>query len=196
MPDYSKGKVYKIVVDTEEEYEPYIGSTIETLSNRMSSHRSDYKKWKNCKTKYISSSNLFEKFGIDKCRIILIENYPCSSKDELLARERYWFDNVKNCNKIRPILTEEEIKNIGKITYQRRLELHPEYIKKKYQRQLELHLDYNKEKYQKYKEEYREKKTQKITCECGQIIFRDNLSRHKKTEKHQEKIKIKSPDNI
>ena len=32
------------------------------------------------------------KLGVHNFLIVLIENYPCSSKDQLLCRERYIFD--------------------------------------------------------------------------------------------------------
>lgn len=180
--DYSKGKIYKIVVDTEEEYAPYIGSTTkEYLSQRMVFHRQAYQQWKNGKNHYRSSFVLFERFGVDKCQIILIENYTCSSKDELESRERYWYDEIKNCNKTKPRLTTEEITNIGKLRYQRRLELHPEDNREKYQKEICKNPNYHREQYQKCKE----KKLQKITCECGKTMSYNTIPKHKKTKGHQ-----------
>ena len=42
MPDYSKGKIYKILNTID--YETYVGSTIETLGQRMAKHRLYVKK--------------------------------------------------------------------------------------------------------------------------------------------------------
>ena len=42
MPDYSKGKIYKILNTIDDEI--YIGSTCETLGQRMSKHRHRLKK--------------------------------------------------------------------------------------------------------------------------------------------------------
>ena len=42
MPDYSKGKIYKMLNTID--YEIYVGSTIETLGQRMAKHRSFVKK--------------------------------------------------------------------------------------------------------------------------------------------------------
>ena len=36
------------------------------------------------------TSKLFEKYGVENCKIILIEKYPCNDKDDLVAREEYW----------------------------------------------------------------------------------------------------------
>ena len=41
MPDYSKGKIYKILNNIDNEI--YVGSTIKTLSQRMACHRSNLK---------------------------------------------------------------------------------------------------------------------------------------------------------
>ena len=36
--DYGKGKIYKIIADTKEEYKPYVGSTIQGLAERMAGY--------------------------------------------------------------------------------------------------------------------------------------------------------------
>ena len=45
MPDYSKGKIY--LVRSYKTDEVYVGSTTQTLSRRMSRHRSVYKTFTN-----------------------------------------------------------------------------------------------------------------------------------------------------
>jgi hypothetical protein len=149
MPDYSKAKIYKIVVDTQEEYKPYVGSTIQTLSNRMSEHRSGHKY-----KKYICSSFiLFERFGVDKCKIILIEEYPCDNYEQLLSRERYWFDSIECCNKIRPFTTKEE-----KFEYEKKYrDEHKEHYKKWTEDNKDQLAEYHKEYYKTYKEQFSEK---------------------------------------
>jgi len=159
--DYSKGKVYKIVVDTEEEYKPYVGSTIQGLAERMGGHRSNYKRWKEEETTLCSSFELFDKFGITKCKIILLEEYPCDSKMKLLMKEREWFDKIECCNKTKPLRKEEEKTtqyiyqrhlelnpNDGKDRYQKSIEKNPNIGTEHYQRQLELHPNFNQERYQ------------------------------------------------
>jgi len=204
MVDYSKGKIYKIVVNnTDEEYRPYIGSTTkEYLSQRFTYHKSDYKKYKNGKHTRVASYNLFDKYGIENCEMVLIENYPCATKDELHARERYWFDNMENCNINKPMRTEEEIKTANKLLLQRQLELHPDFYSQRHQRRLELHPDNSKKSYQRqlelhpdYKEKYyarrrelhpdlKEKQNEKYTCECGSHIRKGEKYAHNKTQKH------------
>jgi len=187
--DYSLGKIYKIVADTEEEYKCYIGSTCRPLlSQRMSNHREKYKSWKNGTSKnYISSFTLFERFGVEKCRIVLIENYPCSSIDELTSRERYWFDTIENCNKMRPKRNDDDIPQHIE-AYQNQKAKYPELLKTKYARKLELHPNLSKEEYQKYKNKKESTASQRVNCEfCGKEMRRDSRWRHNKNCRKEKK---------
>ena len=119
--DYSKGKIYKIEpICDHDEGDIYIGSTTKQyLSQRMTKHKSNYLSWRNNpqgKTPKLNSFDLFDKYGLNKCHIILIKNFPCSSKDELYAGEALQIKNVKCVNKHVPFRTEEEKKEI-KLAY-------------------------------------------------------------------------------
>lgn len=84
MPFYFESKIYRIVPTCEhEEGDVYIGSTTQPLQNRIAAHRSHYKN----KSGKCSSHTLFEKYGMDNCKIELIEDYPCKTGGELVARE-------------------------------------------------------------------------------------------------------------
>jgi adenylate kinase family enzyme len=158
MPDYSKGKIYKLWSPQGEEI--YIGSTTETLARRKSGH-----KCLDC-----SSKILFEKY--DDVRIELIEEYPCKNKMELNKREGHHIRNNNCVNKITPCRTTKEWREDNKERFQNN--------QKKYN-------DANKEKYKEYyednKEEILKKMRQKITCECGSEISMGHLTRHKKISK-------------
>ena len=85
MNRYSKGKIYKVV---DVGYtKMYIGSTIESLSKRMERHRSKYKDYLNGTGDNTRVYWLFDEFGVENCKIELIENYPCNSREELEAQE-------------------------------------------------------------------------------------------------------------
>lgn len=92
--NFANGKIYKITNSTDTQY--YIGSTCETLSNRFNRHKSKYK------TYYHNGSvfKLFDKYGIENCKIELIENYPCDNKKQLHSREgqiiKQYFDKCVN----------------------------------------------------------------------------------------------------
>ena len=75
MPNYNNGKVYKIVNNIDNMI--YIGSTTCKLCNRMNVHRYNMNNNKNA-TLY----KHMRKLGVHNFSIVLIENYPCSSKDQ------------------------------------------------------------------------------------------------------------------
>lgn len=77
---YQNGKIY-MIWSTEGDNK-YYGSTTQTLSMRMAGHRLVYKKGNK-----VSSSLLFDKYGIENCKIELVLNYPCNSKEELNKKE-------------------------------------------------------------------------------------------------------------
>ena len=94
MPDYQLGKIYKIWNNTYTSC--YIGSTVEPLSKRMTKHRSDYKRWRQGVSTFVTSFKLFDDYGIENCKIELVENFPCNSREELLSREGY-HQRVSEC---------------------------------------------------------------------------------------------------
>ena len=102
MVNYNNGKIYKIEpVSGGEISDVYIGSTTKNrLCERMSCHRSGYKRWKEEKSGYCSVYDLFEKYGVENCHIVLVEAVSVSSKDELFVREGYWIKSIGcvNCN--------------------------------------------------------------------------------------------------
>ena len=83
MVNYQNGKIYKI--ENLGGDMCYIGSTTKDyLSKRMVEHRSAYKQWlKQAGGRNVSVFGIFEKYGVDNCRIVLVELCPCNSKDEI-----------------------------------------------------------------------------------------------------------------
>ena len=92
MVNYSLGKIYKIVSDLTDKI--YIGSTcLEKLCMRLSKHKYNYNEWLNTNKHYYTS---YELIKLGDVKIILIENYSCNNRDELIAREQYYIDLYKN----------------------------------------------------------------------------------------------------
>jgi len=94
---YMRGKIYKIIDNTNGNI--YIGSTCENLlCRRLQKHKASYKCWLNpiVTQGYMRS---FEIIKNDDYRIILIEEYPCDTKEQLHAREQYYIDNTVCVNK-------------------------------------------------------------------------------------------------
>lgn len=108
MPDYSRGKIYRITSGDL----TYIGSTCEpTLAKRLSKHVSDYKSWKAGKKNNIRS---FQVIATGQYEITLVELVPCGSKDELTARERYHIENTVCVNRCVTGRTRKEYRDANK----------------------------------------------------------------------------------
>ena len=140
MPkDYSRGKIYKIVCNITGKI--YIGSTCEpTLARRLANHVQCYKCWKNGIKKYITSFEIIE--GNDYY-IELLELVPCNINEELLARERYFINNIKCVNRN---------KNLNR-TQEDKKEAYTEYNKE--------YSEKNKDKLIEYRQQYTEKNKDK-----------------------------------
>jgi len=92
MPDYSKGKIYKILNTIDDEI--YVGSTVNDLSVRMIKHRSNSKA--GCTPLILRH---MREIGAQHFYIELIENYPCNSVQELKAKEGEWIRKLGTLNK-------------------------------------------------------------------------------------------------
>jgi hypothetical protein len=167
---YAKGKIYKLVNNVDNEF--YVGSTCDSLARRKGGHKLASVKKKHRKV-YHHINNIG---GFDNIDIILIETYPCNSKDELNARERYWIEELKpSLNKIIPTRTVKEYYENNKDHFAQ-------------------YREHNKERYTQYFKEYQVKNREKIAqkraeiikCDCGVECSKSNLSRHIKSEKHQQ----------
>ena len=109
MINYSNGKIYKIEPINGEDGDVYIGSTTkEYLSQRMATHRGNYKFYLKGKGTTITSFKLFDKYGVDNCQILLLEAVNANSKDELHVREAHYIKTLDCVNKCIPLQTYRE----------------------------------------------------------------------------------------
>jgi len=116
MPiDYSKGKIYRIEPVVEHDVgDVYYGSTCSArLCDRFKGHVADSKS----PLRYVTSRLLFQKYGLPQCKIFLVEDCPCFTKDELTSREGYYIRNFPCVNKCIPNRTLDEIKEKTKAYY-------------------------------------------------------------------------------
>jgi hypothetical protein len=187
MPDYSKGKIYKIVSSITDKF--YVGSTICRLSDRMSEHRSKHNK---CMSKNIGD--------LKECSIILIENYPCKDVNELKSRERFYFDKYKlECkdvfqNKYRPILYEGEKTKFKKL-YLDKNKIEISKRQKEYQQRPEIkekRKEYYKkpESKEKSKEHYQKNKTELLKTK-KEYYEKNKIEISKRKKQYCEKNKIR-----
>ena len=181
MPDYSKGKIYKICSDDPDITDVYIGSTVRTLEHRYRQHTSQSKKRYN-------SHELFNLYGVEKFHVELIQNYPCKSKKELVMQEQHYIDLI-DCINERSAYTDA-------IEYRKsRSDIKCEYDKmrrannkEKIAAEKKLYVINNKDKVaQQQRNKYlrnQEALKSKIVCDCGTICCVYSLNLHIKTKKH------------
>ena len=96
--NYQQTKIYKI--ESHLGNKIYIGSTTKQyLSDRMGLHRAQYDLWKRNKNGRCTAFGLFDEYGIENCKIVLIESCPCNSKDEKNAKEAHYIRQLECVNK-------------------------------------------------------------------------------------------------
>jgi hypothetical protein len=160
MVNYSNGKIYKIICNITNEC--YIGSTCEPiLARRLAGHVANYKSYLKGKGNNVTS---FKIIANGNYNIVLIELFPCDTKDELYSRESHYTQTIQCVNKIK----NQGLNNtLGKM----------EYIKQ-YSKQ------YDKANMEKIK--YR--KNTVLICQCGSSHTRINKLQHERSKKHQEYV--------
>ena len=95
---YHNGKIYKIVDIGYNKC--YIGSTTEELSMRMARHRAHFKLFlRDGKRSHVRSYDLFNEYGVENCKIELIEYYKCDTLQELRRKEGEHIKNTECVNK-------------------------------------------------------------------------------------------------
>lgn len=187
---YKAGKVYKLISDNSDQI--YIGSTCNPLYKRKAQHKSRYQKYLEGKDMiYSTAFEIVKAGGID---IVLVESYPCDSKEELHARERYWIEKLRDqcVNKNIPTRSIKEwytenksqIKEKKKENYEQNkpqiLEKAKKYRQKNEENIREFLIHYREEN----KEKLKQQSAQKFACGCGGHYTYANKKKHEKSNKH------------
>ena len=122
---YNVSKIYAIYCPQNDDF-IYVGSTTKYyLCSRLAEHRSNFKRF--LQGGVVGKSTcfqIFNKYGVENCKIKLLEHVNCNSHDELAEREVFHIRNNNNCvNKQIPKRTRKEYYQDNKemlISYQRR----------------------------------------------------------------------------
>ena len=91
MPDYTQSKIYRVCSYKTDRV--YIGSTVQPLSKRINEHRNAYVRYKKGLRGFVSSFDIMD-VDLEGAKCVLLETYPCTSKEQLRARERYWIEEL------------------------------------------------------------------------------------------------------
>ena len=95
---YKHSKIYKIeYIYTNDDDPIYIGSTTnEYLSKRLIQHKYGYERYNKHYGNFISSYIMFDIYGINNCKITLLENVNVTNSNELRAYEAKYI-KLLNC---------------------------------------------------------------------------------------------------
>ena len=183
----------------------YVGSTCNTVRDRWRLHKNAFSIWLKNKEdqKTVSLFPLLEQYGIDRFQMLLIKENQIVDKKHLFVYEQLAINRTKSCcnenaalqlislncmakhyaRKYRQMNKQAIINNNRKYR-----QMNKQAISKKDQeyRQANKQVinEKNREYYQANKQSICAKAIIKITCECGSIIRKNQLSRHQKSAKH------------
>jgi hypothetical protein len=212
------GKIYKIVVAQSNDI--YIGSTFDNLAQRFKNHKNQYKLWKDGKNNNCASFDLFDKYGIDNCKALLIKEYDVVDRKHLEMYEQLWINRLCNVNKhaafrIKKLYMKqydeerkeqkaeyskkwyEEHKEEKKKYNKKWREGHDEHCKRYREERKEKQAEYGKKWYEEHIDTLKQKRKEKITCEiCKCEITRNGKSHHERTKKHLNNSNIQINNNV
>ena len=186
MVNYSNSKIYKLVNNVDDEI--YIGSTVNPLFKRKYEHKREIKMHPQ-----LLKSQHFLKVGWENVQIILIEEFPCDNREQLLKRERFWIDELRpSLNRNKPYISTEE-KNEREKNYKK--EYHQRNDVKS--RRQEYQKEYRKQDYVKLKmKEYKQRRDVKIRAkeyrEREDVKLREKNYKKEYREREDVKLRVKN----
>ena len=185
MPDYSVSKIYKI---WDVNYTKcYVGSTVSKLYKRFSQHKGKYRDYLNNKYHYTTVFSIFDEFGVENCKIELVEECNANTKEELLAREGQY---IRECQCVNKCIAGRTNKKYIKEFPEWNKQWQKQHYEKNKCERLEYMREYRTNNPEKVKESkakwYQEKRLIKYTCGCGSTVPCIKQKAHEKTNKHQQ----------
>lgn len=147
-----KGFVYKIA--NQDDSIVYVGSTIQSVSDRWKSHLKNYKQWVAGNGSSCSIFYHFKEFGFEAFTITALSEHELESREQLKQFEQL------------VILANACVNQ--RAAY----------------RSYEDQLRYNQQYRRNNRDRINAHMSEKLTCACGSIVSRRNISYHKKSKKH------------
>ena len=188
MPDYKKGAIYMLEPTIEyKKGDINYGSTTQPLYKRFHGHKKTL-----VQNRSGSSKLLFEKYGVENIKIILIKYFSCENKKELEAEEAKYIRENKCVNRVIPDRTRLEYYDNNKVKYKENQQIKYKNNKEIFNEKSREYYIKNREKirqikqnnYIKNKEKISEERKEKIICECGVESNKQHIKRHQATKKH------------
>ena len=69
------------------------------VEQRMETHGADYKIYAGGKKHFTTVYKIFNEYGKENCKLNLVANYPCHSKQALLKREGFHIQSTEGVNR-------------------------------------------------------------------------------------------------
>lgn len=181
MVNYQYGRIYKITCSSTNKV--YVGSTTQPLSKRLARHVEDYQLWKaGVKKSYMTSFEILEG---GTYRIELIEYFPCTTVEELRAREGKHIREIDCVNKTVPGRTRKEYRQDNKEKIREYCEKNKERIKERAKKYFEENKEKCREQRRNICKTFRENHQEKVECPCGSVVVGYNIFKHLRTKKHR-----------
>jgi hypothetical protein len=199
--------IYKIYCRDSEITDCYVGST-EDFTERCGNHKSRCNNPNDPSYNYNVYTFIRANLGMDN--FVIEPIYECNVEDRYIEEQR-WFELLKpTLNTNYPNRSSKQYYNDNKQYYE---EYRKQYYidnKEKISEQCKQYNIDNRERYNEYQTQYRidnkqqiseykkqyyennkEKLKIKIECECGALVRKEGINRHRKTNKHQNYINSK-----
>lgn len=160
MVNYQNAKIYRIVCNVTGKQ--YIGSTVSTLSTRLCQHKKALIDDRKCTSRDVLNSGDYN--------IVLIEDYPCERKEQLLQRERYYIETTDCVNKNIPNRSKEE-------WYQDNKDVLADKYKLNREKRIEYQMNWNaanKDKLKKYQKTYKTK-NEGVIVDLTEVDLSENI---------------------
>jgi len=150
----------------------YIGSTkdfnMRKGTHKTICHKSDIKLYQ-----YIRENGGWDNFEMLEIGVVEYEK-----NEQLKIEEQKWIDDLgATLNDIKAYITTEQRENEKE-----------KFIKEYREKNIEKIYKVNKEYREKNKDDINNKRNEKIKCECGLMVMKRNIARHRKTKKHNKNI--------
>ena len=116
---------------------------------------------------------LFDAYGIDNCKIELLEKFPCKTKEELNKREGEVIRSADCVNRMMAGRTQKQWRLDNKATIQERAKKH-----------YETNCEREKARAKDWRKNNLEKLQQDIQCPCGGHHKYEHANHHSKTRMH------------
>jgi hypothetical protein len=193
MPDYTKGMIYMLEPSIDyDEGDIYYGSTTQPLYKRFFEHKKSFRYNRKYKSKMI-----FEKYGVENVKIILIKNYSCLNKQELEAEEAKYIRENKCVNACIPGRSYTEWRETNKERLQEKNKIYNENNKEKIKKDKKLYYEMKKDRFKEKSKIYRELNQEKIKelnkewCEENKEELKEKKKEYYETNKVFINIKAK-----